>query len=116
MAGVPQLVRTCLMLEQSLGLETLDICKGDDDISTVAQLAGRQILFVIALRGESEVWLFGQGMDTVEEPVTLLRVLDDLFGWILVEKVISGLETQQVESLALPIEIGPINEEGLVIG
>ena len=109
--GVAGLVRTCVWLDNVVGVEVLGIGRSaltKDDCA--AELCGSQILIHLALRG-GWIWVSACGMDEPDQPELLFNVGDGPEGWVTVRRFVMALERSGVTSLKeRPIHIG--NETG----
>jgi hypothetical protein len=106
MNGVSAMIRCALFLEDTLGMDVLNIGRSalDRKDSCTLEACGRHLSYVILLDG-GWVFLSATPLDSLSEPESLLSVADGE-GWPTICKLVKALERSGITSLQRPIEIG----------
>jgi hypothetical protein len=77
-----------------------------DASECVLEIAGRWLLYRVALKNSEQVELSVAILDRAESPESLLHVRDDASGWQMILNLVEGLERYEVRSLRRPITVG----------
>jgi hypothetical protein len=114
--GVAGMVRSGLWIERNATIEVLSIGRpalSRDDC--VMELAGRQLLLHIALRG-TWIWLSVASLDSGESPELLCNFGDGPRGWSNLRRLVLALERSGLRSLQpRPVRIGDTGPDAYVI-
>ena len=114
--GVAGMVRSALWLERTAGIEVLSLGRPALSLEDcVLELAGRQLLVRISLRG-TWIWISAAGLDAGEAPELICNFGDGPAGWTEARRLTLALERSGIRALhPRPIKIGESGPDSYVI-